>query len=245
MKSKDYEYKYAQALNFYDAGKYDYAKQLLDQVKGYYRSNKEFEDIFLKYAYCSYHLKDYLLAAHHFEQFVVTFPNSTYKQDAEYMAAYSNYQQSASYRLDQTATEDAIDEFQLFINRNPESEKVEASNRIIDELRSKLELKAFENAELYHKIGEYQSAIHSFENILKDFPETKRTEEIRYNLVQSAYHLATKSTLKKQEERYKVAVDKAQLFKKKFPSSSHLYEVEKVLINSNYKIKILEQDVRY
>ena len=52
------------------------------------------------------------------------------------------------------------------------SPKLYCGIKLQDELRKKLEVKAFEEGELYFKIQEYQAAITVFDNLLKEFPET-------------------------------------------------------------------------
>src|SRR5699024_12626990 len=60
--------------------------------------------------------KLYLSAANLFETYSTTFPTSELREEADFMAAYSYYLLSPTYRLDQTYTERSIDAFQLFVN---------------------------------------------------------------------------------------------------------------------------------
>ena len=103
------------------------------------------------------------------------------------MAAYSNYQLSPSFRLDQQYTNQAINQLQNFINTYPNSERLSDANALIDELRKKLEQKAFDSGILYYDIRQYASAIQALENLLKDFPETSRAAEVRYYIVKTEF----------------------------------------------------------
>ena len=65
-----------------------------------------------------------------FKNFSNTFPNSEYREESDFMTAYSNYQLSPTFRLDQTYTIKAIEGFQLFANTYPDSKRVEECNRL-------------------------------------------------------------------------------------------------------------------
>jgi outer membrane protein assembly factor BamD len=72
--------------------------------------------------------------------------------------------------LDQENTLKAIESLQLFINLYPKSERVAEASKLIQNLRDKLEKKAFENAKLYFVTGaydpsNYKSAIIAFKNV--------------------------------------------------------------------------------
>jgi len=140
---------YKKAMEYYEAEDYLKAQTLMEAALPYYRGKAEAEDLYFKTAYTYYKLKDYLLAAHYFENFGRTFLNSKYREEADFMAAYSYYKSSPDYKLDQSYTKKAIEYFQIFANRYPQSPRIEKVNQHIDELRDKLERKAFYNAKLY------------------------------------------------------------------------------------------------
>ena len=223
--SGDVDLLYKKAYEYYEEGEYQKAQSLFELIIGSYRGKKELEDIYFKYAYTYYNLERYILASYYFKNFANTFPNSKFRQDADFMSAYSNYQLSPNFRLDQTYTLKAIDEFQLFANTYPESEKVEEANKLIDGMRKKLEEKAFDEGVLYFDLRQYQASMQSFENTLKDFPETTRAEEIRYMIIKAGYLLAENSIVTKQEERYKEVKKNAEIFQRLYPNSQYFNEV--------------------
>ena len=53
LKSKDNEYKYKVAEQYYAEKKYDKAQQLFDQLFPYVKGTARFEDLYYKYAYCA------------------------------------------------------------------------------------------------------------------------------------------------------------------------------------------------
>ena len=220
---------YKMALDLYDKGEYLKAQTLFELVIGAYRGRKELEDVYFKYSYTFYYLEKFVLSAYYFENFSNTFPTSINREESDYMAAFSYFQLSPTFRLDQQYTEKAIDAFQLFVNTYPESERVEECTRLIDVLRKKLETKAFEAALMYFDLKQYQSATRSFENLLKDFPETRNAEEVRFLILQSAFLLADNSVLEKQKERYGTALTYAREFVQKYPRRSHIKEAQFIL----------------
>lgn len=171
----DPETLYEKAFEFYEAEDYLKSQTLFELVISNLRGKVEAEKVYYYYAYTHYKLNKFVLASYYFKNFSNTFPNSEFREESDFMSAYSNYRLSPTYRLDQTYTLKAIDGFQLFANTYPNSERVSECNDLIDEMRKKLEVKAYSEAELYFNLQQYQSATHSFENLLKDFPDTKQS----------------------------------------------------------------------
>jgi outer membrane protein assembly factor BamD len=235
---------YDSAMAFYDAGEYSKAQSLLELSISNFRGMREAEDIYFKYAYSYYYLENYLMSAYYFTNFSQTYSTSTLREEADFMSAYSNYLLSPTFRLDQTYSQKAIDEFQLFVNTYPFSERVTECNRLMDELRQKQEKKVFEAGKLYYDIRQYQAAIQTFDNLLKDYPDTANPDEVRYFIVRSAYQLAMNSIVQRKEERFRETLTKADLFLKKYPESSFTAEVNAIVADTNQQLKLL-QDVRY
>ena len=237
--SGDTELIYKNAFELYEQGEYLRAQTLFELIIPAYRGRPELEKVYFTYAYSYYNLNKFILANYYFKNFAATFPTSELKEEAEFMIAYSSYQLSPTFRLDQTYSEKAIDEFQTFVNSYPNSERVKECNRLIDELRLKLERKTFAEGQLYFDLRQYQAAIVSLENLLRDFPETNNAEQVRYLIAKAGYLLAENSVLEKQEERYKVAAGAASDFISKFADSKNFGEVEDIYKNSVKKLKSL------
>ncbi len=230
---------YQKAFEYYDNEDYLKSQALLELVMPSYRGKKEAEEIFMRYAYTYYHTGQYILASYYFNNFSQTYSTSPQREEADYMAAYSNYKLSPSFRLDQSYSEKAIDGFQLFINTYPQSKRVDECNALIDVMRKKMEVKAFAEGKLYYDVRQYQASMQSFENLLKDFPETDAVEEVRYFMVKAAFHLAENSIVDKQQERYQDAITRAKEFQQRFGSSKYRKEVLEIETTSNKKINQL------
>jgi len=236
----DPEAMYKKAFEYYDNEDYQKAQTLLELVISNYRGRKESEEIYFRYAYTYYNLGQYLLASYYFKNFSQTYSTSSYREEADFMDAYSNYQLSPTFRLDQTYTQKAIDGFQLFINTYPNSERVAECNRLIDEMRAKLEKKAFEEGRLYFDLRQYQAATHTFENLLKDFPETANAEEIRFMIIRANYLLAENSILLRQEERYQETLKLANEFLDRYTGGEYEREIRSIKENSEKKLNQID-----
>jgi outer membrane protein assembly factor BamD len=233
------------AYEYYEQEEYQRAQSLMELVISVYRGRAEAEDLNFKLAYTFYYLKNYIMSSYRFKEFSQTYGASDRKEESDFMSAYSNYLLSPKYRLDQTYTNTAIQELQFFINSYPDSERVEQCNNLIDELRAKLETKAFEEGKLYFNLTRYNAAVQVFENLLKDFPETENTAEIRWMIIRSTYALAENSVLQRQEERYQEVVDLATEYVQRFSESEYFDEVAKMKEDSEKNINQLKEDVRY
>ena len=237
--SSNAELIYEKSMEFYDAGEYLKAQTLFELVLNSFRGSAKAEELAYKYAFTHYHQASFLLAAHYFENFSNTYTSSDRREEADYMRAYSNYLLSPSFRLDQEYTKKAVEQFQLFINTYPNSERVASANDLIDECRKKLETKGFSQGKLYFDLRQYNAAVHSFENLLKDFPETEDAEEIRFLILKSAFLYAENSFYELQQERYEEALEKYEDFRKKFPSSQYMAEARDMLNRSRARLNSL------
>ena len=239
-KSNDSEKIYKKAFDLYEQEEYFKAQTLFELIINSYRGKQEAENLFFTYAYTHYHLDQYILAAHYFKSFSETFINSKSREEADYMAAMSNYNMSPNYKLEQENTSKAIDAFQLFVNTYPNSDRLETCNSFIDELRKKLEDKAYYNADLYYNLREYQSAITNFNNILIEFPDTKDAEKIRFMILKSSYEWAKNSIYEKRKERFEETNMISNKFLDRYNKSKYRKEVRKIASNSKKEAKKLK-----
>ncbi len=205
LKSEDAALKYAAAEKKYDKGKYNKAIRLFEQLAPNYKGKPQAEKMFYMFAQSYYKTEQYYLAGYQFESFVASYPKSEKAEEAAYLAAVSYSKKSPVYSLDQIDTNKAIDEFQAFIDKYPESVYLKDANLIAKELREKLEKKAFEIAKNYNKISDYKSAIVALDNFIIDYPGTPFKEKALYYKLDSAYQLAVNSVPSKMEERLNLA----------------------------------------
>jgi outer membrane protein assembly factor BamD len=235
--SNDPEKIYQKADEYYNNKEYYKAQSLFELAIPYYRGKELAETLFYKYAYTYYYSGEYILASHYFKNFSNTFYNSSKKEEMDFMSAFAHYKLSPNFKLDQSFTDKAIEGFQLFVNTYPNSERIPEINRLIDEMRRKQEIKSFEQAFLYYNIGQYQAAVVSFDNFLKDYPGSTKSEEARYLKIKASFIISENSIYDKKEERYDITVKYYNEFIKKHPQSKWIDEVEDIYKTSIKELK--------
>lgn len=229
IRKGDAKEQYDAAVRYYEKRDYYRAGLLLEQVLPLIRGSKEFEVASFYYAYCHFHQNQLTLAADYFRKFYENFRSSKYAEEARYMHVKSLYKDAAPYNLDQANTIDAINATQSYLNAYANSNYMEECGKILQELREKLEKKAFENSRLYHKIGYFQAAVTAFNNFRREFPDSKYAEDALYLSVESQYKFAKQSIEKKQPERYKSLVKISEDFMERYPESKYKRAVKNYL----------------
>ena len=238
LKKGSVDDKYNAAISYYERKDYYRAGLLLEEVIPLIRGQKRSEIANLYYAYCHFYQRQRQLAAYYFKRFYTQFGASKYVEEAMYMYAFSLYKDSPEYYLDQSNTNQAVAASQNFLNRFPQSKYAEECSRIIDELRRKLEKKAYEGAKLYYKIRNYRAAVITFGNFQKDFPDSNFNEEVAYLKVLSQYEYAEISTVRRQKARYGDVIKFYTDFIDAYPESGYKRAAERLYSSS---IKRLEK----
>ncbi len=205
LKSQDVAVKYPMAEAKYEAGNYNKAIRLFEQIAPSYRGKPQAEKMFYLYSQSLFKTKQYALAGYQFESFTSAYPKSEKVEEAAYLGAFCYAQLSPVYSLDQTDTHKAIDKLQMFIDIYPNSDYLPQANLLAKNLREKLEKKAFEVAKQYNTIRDYKAATVVLENFISDYPGTPFKEDALYYKFDSAYHLAINSIESKMKERIETA----------------------------------------
>jgi outer membrane protein assembly factor BamD len=242
LKSRDMDAKSDYAIKLYNKGEYFKALPLFEELITVYRGTKKAEQTYYYYSYTNYRIGDFETAAYDFDNFTKTYPSSEFAEECAFMHAYCYYQGSPEYSLDQTNTYKAINELQLFIDRYPDSKKVEECNKLIDQLREKLEQKEFENAELYFNMTTYKAAITTYKNLIHDFPSTKYREEAMYMILRSNFLLAENSIVTKMQERYSDTVTAYGEFNSAYPDSKYKNKADDILETSRKRLEKISKE---
>lgn len=228
QKSSSVDEKYQAAVKYYEKKDYDKAALLFEEIIPLINGTKEAELAQFYIAYCHYYQGDYILSSHYFKKFYETFSRSQFAEEAMYMYAYSLYEDSPAYNLDQTNTYTAIESMQNFINAYPESKFKDKCNEIIAQLRTKLERKAYENAELYSKTENYKAAVIAFNNFQRNYPDSDYNERAAYLKLVNAYNLAKSSTEDKKKQRYQDTIEYYENFIDKYTNSRYLRQAQNI-----------------
>lgn len=128
LKSNDYQLIYSKAIEYYNKGDYQRAMNLFDGIRTVFTGTSKAQSIAYYRAFCSYNLKEYQYASELFRQFISIYPESSFAEECLYMVGYCNYKASPKPRLDQQTSLKAINDFQLYLNRYPNSMRKDKIN---------------------------------------------------------------------------------------------------------------------
>ena len=229
--------KYAMADSLYAAGKYLKAVRLMEQIVPAYRGKPQAEKLMFIYANSYYKLDDHFLSGYQFERFVTSYPKSDSVEIAAYKSARSYYELSPVFSLEQKETHQALEKLQEFINGYPNSPKRDEANKLVAELRGKLDKKSYETANQYFRISDFKAAIGSFDNFIKNHPGSKYRKDAFFGRFNAAYKLAINSFPSLVEERLKVAKEHYESFAKYYKDSDLAEAANTILEDINKRLQ--------
>ena len=227
--SDDVAFKLEMAKKYYNDEEYTKALPIFEQLLSLLRGTKTEEEIRYFMAYCRYGLGELTYASFLFRRFYTDFPQSQYAQNSMFMVAECLFLGSPKYYLDQSNSEAALKAYRLYINTHPTAEKVPQAYDRIKELNQRLETKLLKSAELYYHIEQYKAAAVTFENVLKDFPASEKSEYIMFHRFKSLYRYASQSAVSKKVERFEEAIEAYEAFNAKYPESQYNTEAMDML----------------
>jgi outer membrane protein assembly factor BamD len=237
LKSTDFDLKKSKAKEFFDAGEYVKTTELLTQILPRFRATDEAEDLNWMNAQAYFGMEDYIMAGSYFKSFIDQFPFGKHSEEANYMAALCDYNISARPELDQENTRNAIEGFNIFINKFPNSSKIEDCKKRIIELEDKLVEKSYLSAKLYYDMRQYKAAVVALTNSLKEYANTKYREKMMYLKLNSLFLYAENSQFNKQKERYQATLDDYYSFMEEFPKSTYAKDVNGIFQRTNKFLK--------
>ncbi len=226
LKSTDPELKWTKAQEYFADDRCMQSLPLLQELIGLFRGTERMEDVYYMYAEAQLCIQDWYMGRYAMRNFAKTFPNSERSEEAEFQAALCSFRLSPGPELDQSETQVAMDELQLFLDRYPTTQVKDSCNRMIATLRGKLETKAWNGAKLYFTTGKFQSASKALDQFMQEWPASSYAEEAQFLVLKSQFLYAEQSTLRRQAERYADAIESYFTFAARFPESTLLREAE-------------------
>ncbi len=227
------------SMELYNNEKYSEAAYGFDLVTRMGRGTNYAQDAQFYLAESYFKNRQYLLAASEYQRFMLYFPLDEKMQQVEFKLALSYYEQSPRYKLDQTTSYRAIELFQLFNTKYPESAYVLDAATYIDELRSKLAKKSFEAAQFYFRTSRYVAANVYYNQVLDQFPESPWAEESLLKSIESHILYADNSIEEKQIERYSEAIYSYEKYLQLFPQSEKRVLAEELYLDAQKKLASL------
>ena len=231
LKSGDPNRKFEFAKQSFEQKRYMQAATLLEDVVTVFRGTDKAEESLYLLGLSYYENKDYLTASTYFKNYYQHYPRGQYAELARYYAGYGYYLDSPEPQLDQTGTIKAIEELQGFIDYFPKSDKVAIAQSAIFELQDKLVLKELENAQLYYNLGNYmgnnyESAVITAKNAIKEYPYTKYQEQLEMLILKARYREASESVDEKKQDRFRTVIDEYYAFINDYPDSQFRHEAD-------------------
>lgn len=213
---------------FYDEGDFTKAIEMLQGAFDFGRTHQWAADAQLYLARSYRGNKEFLLAANEFTRFTQIYRSDPRIPEAEYELAMTYYDRSPKYTLDQTDTERAITQFQLFMTRYASNPLVEEATTRVVELRGKLAQKQFHTAILYEKREYYGAAAVSYEAVFDRYYDTEWADDALYGAIKAYYDYARLSIVEKQSERLRLAESNYDRLIQIFPESPLIKDAEAV-----------------
>ncbi len=217
---------YRKGLELYEKGNYDRAAEYFRGTFDFGRTHEYAADAQLYLARSHKEAGDYLLAANEYNRFIQLYRRDPRVAAAQYEYAMTYYERSPGYQLDQSPTKRAIEQFQLFIDRNPNHELVPDAEARINELREKLAHKRFESAALYARRGLHEAAALTYASVFDEYPGTRWADDALAAAFENYVAFANQSVITRQPERLDGAIKNYERLRDIFPNSPHVGRLE-------------------
>ena len=171
---------YERAKSFFENKKYQKATEAFERILFYHPSSEYVDDAqyWLSRAYLE--MKDYDQAVIEFNYLIRNFPNSPLVEEAHFYRAKANLLSAPSHEKDLSDLKRAIQLFDEFLTRYPNSEHTDEARQEILSARNLLAKKELENGKLYEKLKEPDAALLYYEYIRNNYPETESAGEATY-----------------------------------------------------------------
>jgi outer membrane protein assembly factor BamD len=126
---------------------------------------------------------NYVLAVSSYREFLTLYPQHPRSDYAQFRAGESYFKQKNTPDRDQTATQQALEEYQRLLDVYPQSSWVEPARERVHECRQSLARAHFSVGYFYQKTRQaWRSAIGRYETIVTDYPDFEKIDEVLYRL---------------------------------------------------------------
>lgn len=223
---------YNKGKEYFDNQKYSRAVEYFQGTFDFGRTHAYAADAQYLMARAHHLDRNFLLAANEYQRFMQLYRTDPRVEDAEYQYAMTLYERAPKFERDQTDTRKAVDQFQLFIDRYPTSERVAEADSLIRIQREKLAKKQYEAAKLYEKRELYEAAALTYDSVFDRYPDTSWGDDALLGSIKNLIQFSRASVDYKRGERYQLAYDHFQTLIQIFPDSPATAEA-RTLIEAN------------
>ncbi len=135
-----------------------------------------------------------VLAVNEYQEFIAYFPTHPRADYAQYKIAYAQYKQMLAPERDQTATREAIAQFDTFMKRYPNSKLRPDAEKYYRESRDRLSQSELAVGRFYTRVKWCPGAVDRLDKLIKDDPQFTNRDEAYYHLAE-CYYLSKQNAL--------------------------------------------------
>jgi outer membrane protein assembly factor BamD len=161
-----------------------------------------------------------VLAANEYREFLTFYPTNPRADYAQYKLAMSHFEQMRAPERDQTETKQALQEFQVFFDRYPNSALMPEVKQKWREARDRLSEASFRVGLHYYRINWEAGAIPRFREVLKEDPGYSRRDQVYFYLGQM---------LARSDKTVPEAIPYFERLLAEYPNSEHAEDARKRL----------------
>jgi outer membrane assembly lipoprotein YfiO len=163
---------------------------------------------------------NYILAVSAYREFLTLYPSAPEASYAQFQAAEAYFKQMNNPDRDQTATLQALEEFQRLLDVYPNSSQVEPARERIRECRQTLARSEFQVGYFYQRTRKaWRAAIGRYERVLRQYPDYENLDEVIFRLGEA---LAASA-------RFNEAAPMLSRLKEEYPESRWVPRAEEIL----------------
>lgn len=221
------EVAFEKAMNLYEQEEYSDAARAFETVVSIGRGTDIGQEAQFYLAESYFNDRRFLLAASEYDRFAQFYPNSQLREEVDFKRAKSYYRLSPRYRLDQSYTYQAIENFRLFNSRYPNSPLVDEASEYISEMREKLARKQYSAGAFYKRTKRYNAAAVYFDIVIDEYPETSWAQRALVDQTESYILYAENSVQARQAERFEKAIESYYTYLQLFPRGEYRSEIER------------------
>ena len=238
QKSTDVAERYSYAKKSYNEQKYGRVVSLLEDVVPSLVGTAEGPQSTYLLANSYFEQGQEADAARYFQSYYTSYPKAPMAEEAHFKAGYCLYKASPDARLDQSATLGAIKELHTYLDLYPEGGHKGEVEQMLFDLQDKLAYKEYLAAKLYFDLGlylgnNYESAVITAQNALKDFPYTRHKEDIYFLILRAKYEQAELSVPERLQERIREALDSYYAYVNDFPEGKYRKAAQRIYERMN------------
>ena len=126
-----------------------------------------------------------VLSANEFREFLTFYPTNPKADQAQYRLATTYVKQMKAAARDQSATKEALKEFQVFFDRYPNSALMPEVKKQWREARDRLSEASYLVGYQYYRQRWYPGAVDRFREVLRDDPEYSKRDAVYFYLAES------------------------------------------------------------